>query len=93
MDLLTWFFLMGASFRLTRLVTTDDITERPRTWLISKIGEDSKIATLLTCNWCVGIYITFGVFAEYLYLGIVPIWIHAALTAAATVGYLGIFDD
>ena len=43
--------------RLTGLVTEDKITEDLRGWLLDRIDEDSKLAYLITCPWCVSIYL------------------------------------
>lgn len=45
--------------RLTHLVTTDFITDRPRAWL----GQHAptSIAYLVTCPWCLSMYLGFAV--------------------------------
>lgn len=49
-----------ATARLTRLITSDKLTERPRLWLLTQVirrrGEDSLLAYLITCTWCVSVY-------------------------------------
>lgn len=45
-----------ATSRLTRLVTADYVTRRPREALIRWRGEDSPLAYLITCDWCASIY-------------------------------------
>jgi hypothetical protein len=57
MDTIT-LLLLGAlsTARLTRLVTTDRITQAPRNWAIRKLPEHSLIAYLLVCGWCVSMY-------------------------------------
>ena len=47
-----------ATFRLTKLVIDDYITEPLRERIFNRFGEpgDSKISYLVTCPWCVGIY-------------------------------------
>lgn len=49
-----------ATARVTRLITTDRLTERPRLWLLTLAvrwrGEESMLAYLLTCPWCVSVY-------------------------------------
>lgn len=46
-----------ATYRLTRLVTTDEITApiRDRIWR-TRPPETSRVGYLLTCNWCSSIY-------------------------------------
>lgn len=46
-----------ACYRLTRLVTSDYIAEPVRLWAERRWGEKSKRAYLVTCNWCLSIYI------------------------------------
>lgn len=47
--------------RLTRLVTRDRITIRPRNWVWEHAPE--PIAGLVDCSWCVSMYVAFGVVA------------------------------
>ena len=49
--------LIGATARLTRVVTADYITRGPREWVIRRAGEESKLAYLITCDWCASIYV------------------------------------
>lgn len=93
MSFLTWLFLTLATFRITRFITTDDLTQPIRHRVEKRMGSQSNWFTLINCNWCVGIYITALVFSEYHYLSIVPIWVYAAIAASSVVGYLGIWDD
>lgn len=46
-----------ASFRLTRLVTTDQLSAqlRERVWA-RRPPESSRLGYLLTCDWCVSIW-------------------------------------
>lgn len=46
-----------AVYRLTRLVTSDYIAEPIRKWAERRWGTESKRAYLLTCNWCLSIYV------------------------------------
>jgi hypothetical protein len=50
----TFVILCLAAFRLTRLVTTDTITEGLRNKIWSKWPPTTKLGYLITCNWCVG---------------------------------------
>lgn len=53
-----------ATARVTRLVTADKLTERPRLWVLTQAirwrGEDSLLTYLLTCAWCVSVYVGAG---------------------------------
>lgn len=48
---------IGATARLTRLVTADYITSPIRDRLIERWDEDSKRAYLLTCDYCASMYV------------------------------------
>lgn len=54
-----------ATYRLTKLVIDDYITEPLRDKVYAKFGDpaDSKVSYLVTCPWCVSIYIGIGVVA------------------------------
>jgi hypothetical protein len=54
-----------ATFRLVRIVTTDDFPpiELARTRLIEWAGKDSAIASLIGCSWCSGAWISLAVVA------------------------------
>lgn len=60
MSMTTIVLLALATARLTRLVTQDRITEAPRYWLVRRFtawqGEESLLAYLIVCDWCVSIY-------------------------------------
>ena len=56
MDVLSLLLTLLATSRITRLVTDDMITERPRTWVLSKLHPDHLPAYLVTCPWCVSVY-------------------------------------
>jgi hypothetical protein len=43
--------------RLTGLVTEDKITEGLRSRILSRFDEDSRLGYLITCPWCVSIYL------------------------------------
>jgi hypothetical protein len=47
-----------ATYRLTRLVIDDKITEGPREWIFAKFGDPSvsKISYLFSCPHCVSVY-------------------------------------
>lgn len=47
--------------RITRLVTTDRITEAPRTWLLRRLPDESLAAYLVVCDWCASFYIGLAV--------------------------------
>ena len=49
--------IIGATVRLTRLVTADYITSPIRDRLTDRWGEESKRAYLIGCDYCASMYI------------------------------------
>lgn len=46
--------------RVTRLITSDRITERPRNFLLRKFlarNQESLTAYLMVCSWCSSVYV------------------------------------
>lgn len=54
-----------ATYRLTRLVVSDEITAPLREKVIDRFGhpEDSKVSYLVTCPHCVSVYAALGISA------------------------------
>lgn len=49
--------------RITRLITTDNIFDRPRAWLLNTLtvhGHDTAVEGLL-CDWCTGVWVAAAV--------------------------------
>lgn len=84
-----------ASYRLTRLLTTDawPPVEWFRDYIERRFGPDSSWFTLVTCPWCAGVYITFAVYAVDHFLWNPPTWLLAFVASSALVGYLGTYDE
>lgn len=51
-----------ATYRLTRLVMDDKITEDFRNLIFEKFPRDSKLAYLIGCPWCVSIWAGLSIF-------------------------------
>jgi Protein of unknown function (DUF1360) len=45
-----------ATARITRLITRDSITQPIRTAAVNRVGIDSRIAELIQCDWCTGMW-------------------------------------
>jgi len=46
-----------ATYRLSRLVTRDEVFSKPRNWLWKKFPpESTQVGYLLTCMWCVSVW-------------------------------------
>lgn len=60
-DIVSLLLLFLATARLTRLITTDRLTEYPREWVVAwAVGRkegDSLLAYLVVCPWCVSVYV------------------------------------
>lgn len=51
------FGILGATTRLTRLLTDDQITLPARRWVIRRFGEEHALSYLVVCPWCVSPYV------------------------------------
>lgn len=56
MTVITLVLAALATARITRLVTTDRITETPRHWTLRRLNPEGMTAYLITCDWCVSVY-------------------------------------
>lgn len=65
MPTLTLLLTALATARLTRLVTTDRITQTPRHWALSQLPDGHLAAYLLVCDWCASMYIGAGAAAAW----------------------------
>jgi hypothetical protein len=59
MTTFTLIILVGAVARITRLVTTDRITEAPRDWILDRLNPHGLGTYLMSCPWCISIYVGF----------------------------------
>lgn len=61
MDVITLALTALATARLTRLITRDTVFTRPRNRLIVAMpARLEPIAYLITCDWCVSVYVGAG---------------------------------
>jgi hypothetical protein len=88
MDLITLLIAALATARLTRLVTTDRITQAPRHWVLMRIDPEGLGAYLVTCDWCVSVYVGAGVAAATATAGEWWIWVMAGLAFSYVAGFL-----
>jgi hypothetical protein len=78
MDIITAVLAALATARLTRLVTSDRITQGPRFWALRKLPEHGLVAYLITCDWCASVYAGAGVAGAWW------AWGHTAAYTAVT---------
>ena len=89
---LTWALAIGATWRVTLLVTSDEITRRPRNWAADRIDTD-WFSYWISCNWCSSWWAGIVVVGSGLAWGNGWGWQLAAgaLTASAVTGFLSSF--
>lgn len=63
-NILVWVLAVGATARLTRLLTVDELplVARPRDKIIDRYGTDHWLSYLVTCPWCLGMWVAAAVF-------------------------------
>ena len=71
-QLATVIILGLASFRVTRFLVVDDLLEPGRSKFHSMLERRSgllwaKLYDLVSCTWCVGVYVSFAIYAIYLW--------------------------
>lgn len=90
MDALTLIAAALATARITRLITTDTITESFRVRIISRLNIEGKIAYLLVCDWCASVYVGVAVAGSWWAWGDTKAWLAAvlALSFSYAAGFL-----
>ena len=88
MDLITFAVAALATARITRLITTDRITQAPRNRILRKLNPEGLLAYLVVCDWCVSVYAG-GLAVGVVILGGRPgFWVLAALAFSYVAGWL-----
>ena len=75
---------IGLITRLTRLVVADQITYRPRAWLVLRYGPSHPLAYLITCSWCLSVWIGAGIATAAYWWGDTRWWFMLALAGTAS---------
>lgn len=90
MNLITLLVAALVTARLTRLVTTDRITQAPRNALLRRLSADGLAAYLLVCDWCVSVYTGGAVAAAGALAGLWSWWwaLPLALAFSYVAGFL-----
>lgn len=98
------FLLAVASFRIWRLLAEDDILDGPRMWLLrlprdwgdgDAIPEQyrEKWAMFFTCPWCLGFWVSLGVYLSWIQWTEWTLMIAVVATISAAVGLIrGVLD-
>lgn len=80
---------IGATYRITRLITADYIAAPVREWIVRRFGE-GKLAYLSSCDWCLSFWFGWppAVLAVWWPTNRVVWLILLALTASTLVGLI-----
>ena len=82
-----------ATYRLTRLITRDSITEPIREWIWKRRPpEKSKIGYLFTCEWCMSIWTASLLISSSMITAVTDV-VAAVLALSAAAGLLTAYED
>lgn len=88
MSVLLIVLAMISTYRLTRLVTADRITQAFRAWMVSR---NRALGYLVTCDWCLSIWVApIPATAVVLWPDSQAVW--AALIALSASALTGVFS-
>lgn len=95
MTVFRWILLSLCCFRATRVVTTDDWppSDKFRNWVKTRTGKDSAWYTLVTCNWCAGLYIAGPIYLVDTYVWRIPTLLLMFGATLTIVGLIGNHDE
>lgn len=93
MDAITLLTAALATARITRLVTTDRITQAPRQWALRRLSSEGLLAYLIVCDWCASVYAGAGVVAVTVWGGTPGTWVLTALALSYAAGWLAARED
>jgi hypothetical protein len=80
----TLIVICGATFRVSRLITHDEILAAPRMWVIDRAP--TPLAYFVQCTWCVSVWVAGGVVVVLDQWATVPLPWAVILTASAVTG-------
>jgi hypothetical protein len=88
------FAVLGlATYRITRLITRDVITEGFRNWWWKHFPpETKKLGYLLTCEWCLSLWIA-SVLTVFAIITTVTIAVALVFALSAVAGLLTAYED
>lgn len=88
-----YLILALASYRATRLITTDEITEPIRNWIWKKWPPSTMFGYLFTCNWCTGFWISTMLVVGALLVPTAAYVVSLVLSISAIVGLISAHLD
>lgn len=92
MTLLEFVILGLATYRLTRLITTDNITEPIRERIWKKYPpHSSKLGYLITCNWCMSVWVASIVVPSAIIISVL-VYVYAVFAVSAIAGLLTAYE-
>lgn len=74
--------------RITRLITSDQLTLPFRRWVVNLWGEDSKLAYLVHCSWCTSMWVALPGGVAWAFTQLHPQQWWLALPAALAMSYV-----
>jgi hypothetical protein len=93
MTLIEFFILGLATYRLTRLITTDTIFEGPRERLWAKYPPHlTKLGYLVTCNWCMSVWVASIVVSSAIIIPVL-VYVYAVFAVSAIAGLLTAYEN
>lgn len=82
-----------ASFRLTRFFLADSLFDPIRNRIWDRFDPaTTRIGYLFTCPWCLGFWISLGLFFCYTIVPLPTMWVGYVLALSAVVGLLSAFE-
>jgi len=91
---LTIFLILGlATFRVTRMITTDVIFDKLRNKIWNKFPPNKGIGYLITCNWCLSVYVAILMSLFMFTLPLIALVVSLVLAISAIVGLLSALID
>lgn len=93
MTLLEFAIIGLATYRLTRLVTTDTIFEALRERFWDKYPpQSSKLGYLITCDWCTSIWVASIVVPSVMIIPVL-VYVYAVFAVSAIAGLLTAYES
>lgn len=87
-NIFNYVILVLAAYRVTRLITTDTVTEKLREKVWKKFPPNTMIGYLITCNWCTGFWISVKFVVAYILVPDVTFVVSLVLSTSALVGII-----